>query len=118
MDRDSFLYGYIYWTSQKAAIFENVFVLYPMQQVIYTNYSIILKKRTWVSFKEMSHLQFGSFGLDQGSERIQFCSCLFFILILSTNHTKTEIMKFYRLPGIDFMTMMMMPCTISTMNTF
>ena len=53
MDRDSFLYGYIYWTSQKAAIFrhttvllfENVFVLYPMQQVIYTNYSIILKKK-------------------------------------------------------------------------
>lgn len=48
MDRDSFLYGYIYWTSQKAAIFrhttillfENVFV-----QVIYTNYSIILKKK-------------------------------------------------------------------------
>lgn len=51
-DRDSFMYGYIYWTSQKAAIFqhtivllfENVFLLYPMQQVIYNNYFITLKK--------------------------------------------------------------------------
>lgn len=46
------MYGYIYWTSQKAAIFqhtivllfENVFLLYPMQQVIYNNYFITLKK--------------------------------------------------------------------------
>ena len=36
-------------------LFENVFVLYPMQQVIYTNYSIILKKKGLGSHLKKCH---------------------------------------------------------------